>query len=117
MANFPIIKQNLQIINFFTIFFGEQMNAVTLYPYIFTRYSETASNIINHEKIHCEQYKETLIIGYYFIFFINYIINWFYYLDVHKAYRNVLFEKEAYENMNNYDYLKYRRRFSWIFRC
>ena len=110
-----ILKHNPDITNFFSYFFGEDLVALTLFPWIFTKYEKINENIVNHEKIHIEQYKETLIIGFPIIMIINYILNLIYYFDLNIAYKNTLFEKEAYENMNNYQYLKYRRRYSWLF--
>ena len=31
-----------------------------------------------------------------------------------KAYRSISFEQEAYDNQNNLNYLKNRKRFNWV---
>ena len=110
----PLIRHRPDITEFFSILLGEDLAGVTLFPYIFTKYKNTDKNVINHEKIHYEQYKETLIIGFPIILLLNLIFNLIRYQQVNKAYRMLLFEKEAYENMNNFDYLKYRRHYSWL---
>lgn len=66
-----------------------------------------------HESIHTEQMKE---LGYIF-FYIWYFIEWL--LEVllppyNKAYHDISFEEEAYNNENNPNYLKSRKRYSWI---
>ena len=111
----PIIKCDPEVTDVFSYILGEEILAVTIFPFIYTKHYETPKYVVNHELIHYEQYKETLIIGFPIILFINFMINWLYYWDRNIAYRKLLFEREAYENMNNYDYLKYRKRYSWLF--
>ncbi len=64
----------------------------------------------NHEMIHAEQQKE---LGYIF-FYILYVLEWIYRLIFHTktAYRGISFEVEAYNNQNNYNYLKTRKHFA-----
>jgi hypothetical protein len=114
-SKMPIIKTDPEVTNMFSYILGEDMAAVTVFPFIYTKNNNTPKNVLNHELIHYEQYKETLIIGFPIILCINFLINCLYYCDRNIAYRKLLFEREAYENMNNYDYLKYRKRYSWIF--
>lgn len=68
---------------------------------------------IRHEAIHSKQIFELLII----IFYLWYLIEWFYrviqYRNFHKAYRNIAFEREAYDNQYNESYLTTRKRFSF----
>lgn len=61
--------------------------------------------ILNHEQIHWQQQKEMLIIPFY----IWYVIEWLF-----KGYRQISFEKEAYLNEHNPEYLKSRKRYAWI---
>ena len=73
--------------------------AITIWPFIFSR-SELSEIDINHEKIHGRQQLELLIV----FFFIIYLIEW-----IFKKYRNISFEKEAYFNQQNLDYLRTRK--------
>lgn len=51
----------------------------------------------------------------YVPFYILYLLEWFYRLTQKgNAYRNISFEKEAYNNENDMDYLDKREHFSWI---
>lgn len=78
--------------------------AITLWPFIFVRKECSFSNIdLNHENIHGRQQLELLIIPFYII----YIIEW-----IFKGYRKISFEKEAYSNEQNLDYLKNRKHFA-----
>ena len=71
-------------------------------------------NILNHEKIHYEQYKETLVVGYFIIYIINFFINLLYYCNINTAYRNILLEREAYKHMDDLEYLQSRKCYSWL---
>lgn len=59
--------------------------------------------VLNHEKIHTRQMLELCIVGFYII----YLIEW-----IFKGYNNISFEKEAYANETNVDYLKTRKWYS-----
>lgn len=61
----------------------------------------------NHEAIHSAQWKELL-----YIFYIPaYILGWIF---AGCNYKKNVFEKEAYENEDNLDYLKTRKFWAWI---
>ena len=88
--------------------------AINLFGVLFVR-NEYRNNIsdrtINHESIHTAQIKE---MGYIF-FYIWYLVEWLIRLFINSnAYRNISFEREAYINETNLDYLKTRKRFSWL---
>ena len=64
---------------------------------------------INHENIHTQQIVECGVLFFYII----YLIEWFVRLFMNgNAYRNISFEKEAYDNQNNLDYIKTRKRYA-----
>lgn len=65
---------------------------------------------MNHEEIHSTQWKELYYIG----FILWYVIEWLVRLSKSNAYRNISFEREAYANQENLDYLKTRKRFAFI---
>lgn len=64
----------------------------------------------NHEAIHTAQMKELLYVFFYIIYFFE----WLYRLVFHTktAYMGISFEREAYENEDNLDYLKTRKHFA-----
>jgi hypothetical protein len=64
---------------------------------------------INHERIHTAQMKELCYIFFYIIYIIEYF---FRYWGKGNAYRNISFEKEAYENESNLNYLSTRKHFN-----
>lgn len=70
----------------------------------------------NHEAIHTEQMKETLYIGFYLLYFIFWLIR-ILTLPLKTAYVDVSFEQEAYLNQGNLNYIKTRKRYSWLKYC
>ena len=84
------------------IFPFKGFKAITIYPFIFTR-SKLSDIDKNHEEIHGRQQLEFLIIFFYIIYLIEYIV---------KNYKNISFEKEAYSNDQNLNYLKERKWFA-----
>lgn len=69
---------------------------------------------INHEEIHAAQQKELLFL----VFILWYGIEWFIRLiqfrNSYMAYRNTSFEREAYTNENDMEYLSNRKHFAFI---
>lgn len=65
---------------------------------------------INHEKIHAEQMRELGYIGFYLLYFIEWLCRLV--LAPSTAYRGISFEREAYEHQFDYDYLEHRARFA-----
>lgn len=64
----------------------------------------------NHEAIHTAQMKELLYVFFYVIYFLE----WLYRLIFHTktAYMGISFEREAYENEANPNYLDTRKHFA-----
>ena len=93
------------------------MGGITLYPFIFIKKGINGNKLkvlINHEKIHLRQQLELLIIPFYIIYLLNYL----YLLAVHQehkqAYRGIIFEKEAFNYENDFNYLKRRKFFGFL---
>jgi hypothetical protein len=86
---------------------------ITLYPFILVKptYSQ---RLLNHEKIHIKQQLEMLIIPFYIVYLLNWIFNLIRYRNSDVAYRNVVFEKEAYACDDNLEYLKTRKPFAFF---
>ncbi|MFS4431122.1 hypothetical protein [Chryseobacterium sp. GVT01B] len=93
-----------------------KINGIALFPFIFIRKPEDKENnvLINHEKIHLRQQLEMLIIFFYIFYVIEYYYWVFKLKNGYLAYRRISFEREAYANENNLNYLQ-KRKF-WNFR-
>ena len=88
--------------------------AINLFGILFVRKNRTLSvKTINHEKIHTKQMKEVLYIGFYIWYIIEWLIRLIQHRNAKEAYYNISFEREAYANENDLDYLKSRKLFSW----
>lgn len=98
-----------------TKLFPQGYKAITIGPFIFTK-SHTILNPIDiqHEDIHWAQEKEMLIFLFILWYIIEFIIRLIIYRNWNKAYRNISFEQEAYNNQNNIDYMKIRKHYNWI---
>jgi len=86
--------------------------AITLYPYVFIK-DEGNPTVINHEKIHLEQQRELWLIGFYFLYILYWLIGKVKGMSNTGAYHSIPFEREAYENDEDEEYLKNRKRFAW----
>lgn len=84
--------------------------AITLYPFIFVHNDSDKydKELINHECIHLQQQKELLVLFFYIWYFLDFLFKYLRYRNWDKAYRNIIFEREAYNNQSNLDYLKVR---------
>lgn len=88
---------------------------LAIYPFIFLKNKSLSDNwvLINHERIHLKQQLELLWIFFFiwytseFLFRLLLLRNW------NDAYKAISFEKEAYENEGNPNYLNERK--SWAF--
>ena len=88
---------------------------ITLFPFVIVRGKADAKDavMLNHERIHIRQQIELLIIPFFIWYGIEFAIRLLYYRDRKMAYRNIVFEREAYLNENNQNYI-HKRRF-WRF--
>ena len=95
---------------------GRNMDAMALWPFIIVKkgrekyFTETAER---HEKIHLEQQKELLLVGFYVLYAIFWIIGLVRWRNLDDAYQGIPFEQEAYINEKDSEYLKKRKRYGW----
>lgn len=92
-----------------------KVDGMALFPFILVRKRQYKANaaLINHEKIHLAQQLELLIIPFYFLYFTHYLINLTRYRNHFQAYRNIVFEKEAFSRENELTYLNSRQAWAW----
>lgn len=89
---------------------------LSLWPFIILRDDTLKGDLvlINHERIHLRQQQELLIIPFYILYSLEWLLRCMLYLDGYKAYQNISFEREAYQNEKNMEYLKERSIFNFI---
>ena len=86
--------------------------AIDLFGLLFCKKDAKINDVIvNHESIHTSQMKEMLYIPFYLWYVTEWLIKL---LFKGNAYRNISFEREAYDNQYNLNYLKERKRYNWI---
>tara|TARA_R110002167_G_scaffold70594_3_gene199276 strand:+ start:5101 stop:5484 length:384 start_codon:yes stop_codon:yes gene_type:complete len=119
----PIVKFNNKILDRISIFM--KVNGITLYPYIIIRdnprrlWSNSKQihkdiKLINHESIHIKQQEELLVLPFYILYGVEWLIKFSIYRDAKKAYKNISFEREAYDNESVINYLEERVRYNWF---
>ena len=74
---------------------------------------EAAAETVRHETIHFQQQLELLFVGQWLLYVFYWLKGLIKYKDGAVAYRESPFEREAYENDQNLNYLKNRERFAW----
>ena len=89
---------------------GFKVNAITIFPFIFISYK--SDRLIRHERIHFYQQLETLILLFYILYLISYLYNLGRGMNRFTAYKNIIFEKEAYRHDTDKDY--HRRPYAWL---
>jgi len=85
---------------------GMPIRGLAFFPFIFLASNANPDEyLINHERIHLRQQLELLIIPFYIWYLIEYFT---------KGYMSTSFEKEAYANEKDLNYLKKRKLFGFI---
>lgn len=93
--------------------------AINLFGVLFVRgtkeekESRITSRVINHERIHTAQMRETLYVFFYLWYFVEYCVIRLFHRSQGCAYHDVSFEEEAYLHENDYRYLSERRHYAW----
>lgn len=89
---------------------------ITLFPFVFMRDKTLAASpvFINHERIHLRQQAELLVLPFYLWYITEYFIRRLTYPTQKEAYRNISFEREAYANETDVDYLSQRKPWSFL---
>lgn len=86
-------------------------HAINLFGVLFCRKdAHITESLIRHERIHTRQMLEMLIVGFYVWYVAEWVVRLF--MDG-RAYERISFEREAYTNMYDANYLSQRRRFAW----
>ena len=100
----------------FKHFFYKNYVGLSLWPFIIVKETHHKSDpvLINHERIHLRQQGELFIVFFYLIYLTEWVLRTLLYLNSYRAYQNISFEREAYANECNFDYLVQRKRFAFL---
>lgn len=89
---------------------------LSLWPFIILRDASLKKDsvLLNHERIHLRQQRELLIVPFYLLYSLEGFIRFLIYWDAYRAYQNISFEREAYDNESNLNYLQERSALGFI---
>ena len=89
---------------------------MAVFPFVLVKYDFDKMNktFVNHEKIHLRQQLEMLILPFFIWYFLEYLIRLIQYKNAALAYQNISFEREAYANETDFNYLKNRSFFQFL---
>lgn len=95
---------------------GNKFSGLCLWPFIIVKDRELKSDrvFMNHERIHLRQQMELLVLPFYIWYALEFVLRWIWCKNAHQAYRNISFEKEAYGNEKNHDFLNHRKFFGFL---
>lgn len=90
---------------------GKSFKGISLWPFVVLRHKDAARDpvFINHERIHLKQQQELLVLPFYFLYLAEFGFRFLKYRNAFKAYRNISFEREAYNNEKDLTYCENRR--------
>ena len=92
---------------------GKNFLAINLFGVLFAK-GPCSPTVINHEKIHTAQMRELWFIFFYLWYILEWIFRSISRLNFMEGYSNISFEREAYANASDLQYLKTRKRFSFL---
>jgi hypothetical protein len=83
---------------------------LTVFPFVVVRCRNDRDYLVlmNHERIHLRQQIELMVLPFFVIYVLDFLVKLIRYRGKNLAYRNVVFEREAYENEIDLMYLKSR---------
>lgn len=93
--------------------FGKRFYAINLFGILFAK-GHCNRETLNHERIHTAQIRELLYVFFYVFYVLEWLIRFIGCMNYYRAYENISFEREAYSNDRNLDYLKTRRHFAFL---
>lgn len=115
----PFLIFNDKFLDSISWFF--KIGGISIFPVIILRekynlkspyWKKKGNVIINHERIHFQQALELLVIPFYVLYLLEWVLKLPFYGK--KAYYNISFEKEAYSNELDLQYLGKRKRYNWV---
>lgn len=93
-----------------------EFRGLAVYPFVFMKEKSLKENkqFVNHERIHLRQQLELLCIFFFIWYGFEFLFRLIQYKNSKLAYLNLSFEREAYRQQEDLDYLNNRPFFSFI---
>ena len=91
-------------------------SGLTIFPFVIvsTKVDLSDKVLMNHERVHLKQQLELAILPFFIWYFLEYLLRLIQFRNKRKAYRNISFEREAYANERNFEYLQKRKFWSFL---
>ena len=88
----------------------KKFSGMALWPFLILRNRELVHDVVfmNHERIHLRQQAELGIVFFFVWYGLEFLLRWAQYGNRYEAYRHISFEREAYQNEKDLNYLKKR---------
>lgn len=100
--HFTLISHVILIVPFLWV------NGMTIWPFVLLRRPNPSARLLNHERIHLRQQLELGLLPFYLWYVAEYVYWRIRLRDHYIAYRAIRFEREAFNNDENPDYLRTR---------
>lgn len=89
--------------------------AMLIAKWLFVRNGYTLNDKdLRHEEIHSRQQMEMLLVFFLLWYGVEWLLRLLLTFDTHKAYRAISFEREAYANEGDENYLTSRKHYAWL---
>ena len=109
----PIFIENSKIPVWLSKISPINIEAIAFFLFVCSR-GKMDAELRRHETIHFKQPLELLFVGQWILYGIYYLKGLIKHRNGATAYREIPFEKEAYENQKDKYYLEERKRYNWI---
>jgi hypothetical protein len=90
------------------------VDGIALFPFILVKRKSPGRLLLNHECIHLRQQLEMGLVFFYVWYFAEYLIRLIQHRVHYLAYMNISFEREAYSNEGDFDYLTKRKWWAFL---
>lgn len=104
------------IVIVFKYLIPKEFRGFTFFPFVFLSDKKDKSHkvLLNHERIHIRQQVELLMLPFFIWYVLEFLVRFVKCGDRRKAYYAISFEREAYANEKDLDYLKKRSFWSFL---
>ena len=91
-------------------------SGLTVFPFVILREKKHAQDAVtvNHERIHIRQQVELLVVFFFVWYLVEFGFRMIRFRNKDKAYRNISFEREAFENEHDLTYWKTRKWYGFL---
>lgn len=89
------------------------VEGMALFPFILVKRADAGKELLNHEQIHLRQQLELGLVLFYILYLLEYFVRLILYRNHARAYFNISFEREAYSNQHDLEYLGKRKWFAF----